>query len=169
MPERFLSAGSWIVLGLYLSLFLLSLAKGAAPERICTGMLLVLPVLDQLQHAIVGGSVIYHDVDLGHMLIDVLTFCSLLVVALHANRVYPLWMGAAQIIAVIAHLYRISYRDIDRFAYEEMQAMSAYIQVGAMSLGLWFHIVRRKRLGSYPSWRRSAAAQPAKRPRSPAS
>lgn len=160
MFERLLSEGNWIMLGLYTSLFLLSLAKGAAPERICASMLLFIPIIDQLQHAVVGGSLVYSEVDLGHMMIDVLVFCSLLAVAIHANRVYPLWLGAAQIIAVTAHFYRMSFPDIDRFAYQEMQVMPAYIQIVAMSLGLWFHISRQNRLGSYPSWRSPAAAQP---------
>ncbi|HKT86694.1 MAG TPA: hypothetical protein VJQ77_11495 [Novosphingobium sp.] len=161
MLERLWNEGSWIVLGFYFFLFLLSLAKGAAPERICAGILLIIPFIDQLHHQALGGSIIYREVDLGHMLIDVLVFCSLLTVALHANRVYPLWLGAAQIIAVITHFYRMSLPDIDQFAYQEMQVMSAYIQIAAITLGLWCHVARRKRHGSYPSWRRTAAAEPA--------
>lgn len=168
MLERLWSDGDWIVLGLYLFLFLFSLPKGAAPERICAGILLLTPLLDQFQHQMVGGAVVYRDVDLGHMLIDVLVFCSLLTVALHANRIYPLWLGAAQIIAVIAHLYRMAFSDIGRFAYEEMQIIPAYIQVAAISLGLWFHVRRIARIGSYPSWRHPAAAEPAERSKSAA-
>lgn len=165
MLERFWSESSWIT-GLYLALFLLSLAKGAAPERLCSGILLIIPLIDQLGHEMAGGSVVYRNVDLGHMLIDVLVFCSLLTIALHANRLYPLWLGAAQIIAVFAHLYRMWFPDIDRFAYEEMQVMPVFIQIAAMSLGLWFHVVRRRRLGSYPSWR--AATQSVESRKAPA-
>lgn len=166
MLERLWSEGSWILPGLYLVLFLFSLAKGAAPERLCAGILLVMPILDQLQHKMVGGSVVYRNVDLGHMLIDVLVFCSLLTVALHANRIYPLWLGAAQIIAMIAHLYRMSLPDIGRLAYEEMQIIPAYIQAVAIGVGLWFHIRRAARIGGYPSWRRPATAEAGERSKS---
>lgn len=154
---------------LFAILFILASAKGAGPERGCAGILLAMPVIDQVHHFAVGGSVYYDDVDIGHMAIDMLVFCALLPVALHANRVYPLWIGGAQIISLIAHLYRMSIAEIDRIAYDVMQIMPSYIQLVAMSLGLAFHVSRRKRLGSYPSWRRSFAPMPASsRKKSPA-
>ena len=158
MLERLWSDGSWILLAVYTLLFLGAVAKGGAPERICAGLLLVIVVVDRFHQQTVGSSLVYRGVDLGTMLVDIAQFCALLAVALHANRIYPLWLGAAQIIAVIAHFYRMSFPDIERFAYEEMQAMPSYIQMAAMSLGLGFHVARQKRLGRYPSWRRPAAS-----------
>lgn len=150
-------------------LLVLALAKGAAPERICAGVLLAMPVIDQIHHFVVGGSVYYRNVDIGHLAIDVLVFCALLPVALQANRAYPLWIGGTQIISLVAHVYRMAIIEIDRIAYDVMQVMPSYIQLVAMSLGLAFHVSRRKRLGSYPSWRSSfAPTRASDRKKSPA-
>jgi hypothetical protein len=141
-------------------LFLLALARGDAPERICAGILLAMPVVDQLHHLAIGGSVYFHKADLGHVGIDLLVFIALLPVALQANRVYPLWIGGTQIISLVAHAYRMAIVQIDRIAYDVMQIMPSYIQLTAMTLGLAFHMSRRKKLGSYPSWRHSFTPMP---------
>lgn len=159
----------YVQYGLYAFFFFLALTKGAAPERLCAGILLAIPIVDQLHHLAIGGSVLYRKVDLGHMAIDSLVFCALLPIALRANRFYPLWIEGAQIISIIAHLYRMAIAEIDRIAYDVMQIMPSYIQLLAMALGLAFHVSRRKSLGSYPSWRRSFAPAPVSgRKRSPA-
>lgn len=160
MPELLWSNKFLLQHAILAALFILAMAKGAAPERICAGILVAMPIVDQIHHVAVGGSVYYRDVDIGHLAIDVLVFCALLPVALQANRVYPLWIGGTQIIALTAHVYRMSIVEIDRIAYDVMQVMPSYIQLVAMSLGLAFHASRRKRLGSYQSWRRSFGLTP---------
>lgn len=155
MLELLWSNKFYVQYGLYALFFVLALAKGAAPERLCAGILLFMPIVDHLHHFAIGGSVLYRKVDVGHMAIDVLVFCALLPVALRSNRFYPLWLGGAQIISISAHLYRMAIVEIDRIAYDVMQVMPSYIQLVAMGLGLAFHMSRQKRLGSYPSWRRS--------------
>lgn len=138
---------------LYVILFLMALFRGAPPERFMAGALLAMPATDAVYHFAVGGSVYGANVDLGHAVIDVAMLPLFCGIALHANRVYPLWIGAAQIIAVLAHLYRAALEQIDLFAYGMMSIMPSYIQLSAMGVGLAFHMSRHRRLGSYPSWR----------------
>lgn len=152
---------SEIQFGLFGLLFLLSLLRGAAPERLLSGTLLAMFLADRLYHLAAGGSIILHWTDLGHMGIDLAVLVISFAIALRANRIYPLWIGGAQIIAMLAHVYRLSLTEINRFAYDMMSVMPSYIQLAALILGLAFHMSRRKRLGSYPSWRGSFVPTPA--------
>lgn len=153
---------------LYVLFFLIALVRGAKPEKVMAGALLAMPVLDAIYHFSVGGSVEWRDVDLGHAAIDIAILPAFAVIALNANRVYPLWIGAAQIIAVLAHLYRAALEQIDQFAYAMMSIMPSYIQLLAMGAGLACHMSRHRRLGSYRSWRKSfLLAQAATVKRSP--
>jgi hypothetical protein len=141
---------------LYAILFIMALFRARAPEWICCGTLLAMPIVDRLYHFAVGGSVIFDNVDLGHMLIDFLAFAIFVSVALRANRLYPIWIAGAQIISVIAHLYRMSNIAMDRLAYDIMQVVPYSVQLVSMGLGLLMHMMREKRFGAYRSWRRKA-------------
>lgn len=146
-------------------LFLVAMFRGAAPERILATVLGGMLLVDQIHHAFVGGSVLWHKVNVGHLAIDLVVLAAVFAVALRANRIYPLWIGAAQIIAVLAHLYRLSLTEINRFAYDMMSVMPSYIQLAALTLGLTFHMWRRRKLGSYSSWRASSPPMPVPTPR----
>lgn len=148
-------------------LFLVALCRGAAPERLLATVLVAMLVVDQIYHLAVGGSIQWRQANLGHLAIDLAVLAAIFAVALHANRIYPLWIGASQIIAVLAHLYRLSLTEINRFAYDMMSVMPSYIQLTALTLGLSFHMSRRRRLGSYRSWRGSWSPTPAPPPPKP--
>jgi hypothetical protein len=164
MPEWLLLAKADIQFALFGFLFLLALARGAAPERVLSGALVSMFVLDRVYHLAVGGSLVWHRTDLGHLGIDIFVMAAAWFVAVRANRVYPLWIGAAQIIALSAHAYRFSMSEINRFAYDAMQITPSYVQLAAMTLGLGFHMWRQRKLGSYPSWRSSFIPTPAVNP-----
>ncbi|MCJ2186020.1 hypothetical protein [Novosphingobium beihaiensis] len=149
----------------FAALFLTALWKGAAPERILSGVFAGVVAVHLLYHLAVGGSIVWHHLELGHLAIDCAIFAITVPVALQANRTYPLWIGSAQIIAVMAHVYRFSLTEIDRFAYYMMSIAPSYIQLIALTLGLGFHMWRRRMLGSYPSWRSSFSPAPALKPK----
>lgn len=137
----------------FVLLFLVALRRGAAPERILTGTIAGIVVVHRVYHLIVGNEgIIWREADMGHLALDCVSFAVVIPVALRANRVYPLWIGAAQIIAMMAHGYRLSLTDINLFAYQMMSMIPSYIQLTALTLGLIWHISRHKRIGDYPSW-----------------
>ncbi|WP_059150480.1 hypothetical protein [Novosphingobium barchaimii] len=144
----------------YLVLFLYSMVRGAAPERLLSGVLFAMLAFDKIHHALLGGSILWHHANLGHFVIDLLVMACTFVIALHANRVYPLWVAGVEIISVFGHIYRLGLEEINRFAYDMMVVMPSYIQLVAMTLGILFHTSRRRRLGSYPSWRHSWRPMP---------
>ncbi|KHK91737.1 hypothetical protein [Novosphingobium malaysiense] len=150
----------------FVLLFLAALWKGAAPERILATTLAGAMALHLLAHLVLASAMLWRQADLVHLALDSMVFAVVIPVALRANRVYPLWLGAAQIIAMMAHAYRLSLTEINRFAYDMMSMIPSYIQLVALTLGLAWHAARRRRIGDYPSWS-SAFAPPAQAGRLP--
>lgn len=144
-------------------LFVVAFVKGDAPERILASSLLATPIAVFTYRMVLGGVGVYQNVDLGLVAIDLALFAVIWWVALRANRIYPLWLGGAQLVSVLGHLYRFAIVKIQPMAYAVMIRMPFYVLLLAMSIGLAFHIARKRRIGSYPSWRassvRSAAGQ----------
>ncbi|PNU05337.1 hypothetical protein [Novosphingobium guangzhouense] len=159
MPEHSWMEMVWfykdkIQLACFALLFLFCLVRRLpAPECILAGLLFAMGPVDRLYHLAVGGAVLWHRANLGHLCIDALAMGCFFVIALKANRVYPLWIAGAQIIAMSGHFYRLALTEINTFAYDVMAITPSYIQLVALLLGVVFHMSRRKRLGSYPSWR----------------
>lgn len=129
--------------------------KAAAPETILSGVLFAMLAGDKIHHFVLDGSIIWREANIGHVAIDLLVMACTFTVALHANRVYPLWIAGAQIISLFGHAYRLGLREINTFAYDVMAVTPSYVQFLAISMGIACHMSRRRRLGSYPSWRRS--------------
>lgn len=145
------------------ALFLIAMRWGGAPERYLSAILLGAIPLDMLYHWVMQSSgVVWHRINVGHLGLDVLLLLLLGGIALRANRFYPLWLGGAQIIAVLSHCYRFVIVDIDPTAYAIMQRMPSWIQLVAMAIGLFAHIRRVRRIGQYPPWALQTA--PSSRP-----
>lgn len=161
MPDLSWTSHFWSLtdgaeLAAYVAVFFYCLWRGAAPERLLAGVLCGMLVIDPIHHHLVGGSIRWLGADIGHMAVDSVVMACAFFIALHANRVYPLWIAGAQIIAIFGHTYRLSLGEIDRFAYDVMTVTPSYIQLVAMIAGIACHTSRRRRVGSYPSWRRSS-------------
>jgi len=139
----------------YVLLFVWALRRGGKVEQVSAGLLLAMPVCDDLYHYFANGSLRWHNADMGHLVVDCVMLAATGVLALQANRIYPLWIGAAQIISVLAHLYRLLIVQIDRVVYDIMSMLPSYIQLVALVIGLLCHVSRHRKLGSYPSWRSS--------------
>jgi len=157
MLEMVWQARAWLQYVVLVLLFALALWRGAAPEKWCAGLLFAMLPEEWLYLFMVSGNQTFRTVDIGHTLIDAFTFAGLFYVALHANRVYPLWLGGAQLISLMGHLSRLAMVQIDPIAYAIMSRIPSYIEIVAMSLGLAFHVHRRRKRGNYPSWRSSSA------------
>ena len=155
MLELVWQARAWGQYAILVLLLAVALRRGDAPEKWCAGALFAMVPEEWLYLFLVNGRQVYRTVDLGHLSIDLITFAILFVVALRANRVYPLWLGGAQMIALAAHFSRLAMGQIDGMAYAIMSRMPSYIEIVAMSLGLLFHEYRRTKPDSYPSWRTS--------------
>ena len=155
---------SWIWSFNFLSVAILGVAAlrwGGSPERICAAALLAMNVADRIYHALVGRGTIYGSVDIGHLVIDMLVAAVFIGVALKANRVYPLWLSAFQLVSVVSHFAREESRKIAELAYFLMNYVPYYALLLILAGGIWRHAMRTRRHGPYRSWRISSSRSPA--------
>lgn len=134
-----------------------TLRWGAAPERICVATLFAVTFGDPVYHILIERAPVYGSVDLGHLAIDVGVAAIFVAVALRANRVYPLWLAAFQLVSVLSHFAREVTASFPKLAYGLMSYGPFYIILLIMTGGLVFHARRTKYLGRYRSWRSSSS------------
>lgn len=153
----------WLQAGLFALLVLAAWRWGAGPERALAGVLAWFGIGDALNHAIFGSWTDFATVDTGHLVIELVALGVALSVALLANRMYPLWFSAFQLIALFAHLARDLAQGIAPLAYLIMYIGPSYCQIILLSGGIWLHRRRVRRHGPYRSWRSFSHRSPAMR------
>lgn len=132
-----------------------ALRWGAGPERATALTLLSVLLGDQIYHAIFGAGVELVTIDVGHAVIDAIAAFAMMSTAVAANRMYTLWIGAFQIIAVYSHIARDMDAGISPLAYAIVSVAPSYFQIVLLAGGLWGHRRRLRRFGKYSSWRTS--------------
>lgn len=134
-----------------------ALRWGAPPERICVATLVIVTFGDPLYHLLMHQSPIYRTVDIGHLVMDLGVAAIFVAVALRANRVYPLWLAAFQLVSVLSHFAREVTDSFPKLAYGLMSYGPFYVILLIMAGGIAFHARRAKYLGRYRSWRTSSS------------
>lgn len=137
-----------------------ALRWGAEPERICVATLFAVTFGDPVYHILVRQSPIYGSVDLGHFTFDVGVAAVFIAVALRANRVYPLWLAAFQLVSVLSHFARGVTDFFPKLAYGLMSYGPYYVILLIMAGGLVSHVRRSQTFGRYRSWRRFSSPSP---------
>ncbi|MDE2596162.1 MAG: hypothetical protein KGL44_04705 [Sphingomonadales bacterium] len=139
--------------------FVLAMLRGAAAERaMALALFCQLPlfILDQL---LTGGRdpyTSYRQLEPDLFAIDLVLLALYLAVALRANRVYPLWIAGAQLIAVLAHVVKIVSGDLVPRAYASLVMVPTHFQIVMLIAGTIAHLRREAQYGDYPSWRQQA-------------
>lgn len=128
---------------------------GAGPERALAAVLVWFRIADWIYHGVFEISLQLTDIDLAHALIDLVACFAAFAVALYANRIYPLWFAAVQLLAVFVHLARGLAVDILPVVYAMMFIAPSYLQIAILALGIWLHRRRTRQHGPYRSWRSS--------------
>lgn len=126
--------------------------KGGEPERLVAAVLLASAGLDVINHILFGEPAFYL-VNPGHLVIDVWSMIALMWVALRANRAWPMWVSAAQIIVVLGHVSKIVELSLVRYGYYAMTQVPLNVQAAALLIGTIAHMRRQERIGNYNAWR----------------
>lgn len=133
--------------------------RGAGPERMISSVLVLELLVDRAYHFLAsGGKTVwtlsdYATIDLGHFLIDLSAMVILVSIALRANRIYPLWIGGIQIIALMSHVVMELGPEMHPVAYAGMNRATFYLQVTILFAGLILHWRRTGQIGHYRAWR----------------
>lgn len=157
----------WIQIAAIAMLVVAAWRVGAGPERVLAGLLAWFYGADAIHHAIVGWQPA-SDVGIGHLAIDSVGLLVAGTVALSANRIYPLWFAAFQLIALMAHLARNVADGTQTAAYQILFMAPSFVQIIILACGIALHRRRVRRYGPYRSWRTSSPPSRAStRPTSP--
>lgn len=143
------SHAQWLVL---LAFVILAFWRGAAPERQVASAFVAMFAFDRIYHLVWTSGIFVHRADAGHIVIDVMVFVIFGAIALRANRFYPLWLAAFQLIIMVSHIVRAASPAILRGAYEILAFAPSYLQVLVFGAGVILHIRRVARHGPYPSF-----------------
>lgn len=129
-----------------------AVARGGPPERIAAAIIVCWLLSDVSYHLVFGPSG-FDSVDPVHLILDGGELVAIVWLALRANRMWPLWAAAAQLICVSGHVAVFISPEGMRRAYWAMTQLPPYIQLTAVFLGAVAHTRRLGRIGPYRSWR----------------
>ena len=140
---------------LFLLVFLAALRWGDGPEKASGAWILTLPLGELAYHGILGPEYQTSSTDFGHFAMNSAIAAGFLAIALKANRRYPLWLAAFQLVSVFGHFVRIPMRDLDGAAYLILVTAPSYCLIATLAIGIFRHHRRKAIFGEYRSWRRS--------------
>jgi hypothetical protein len=136
-----------------------ALLRGAAPERIGATVIGVGSIVTVL--AASGPTNRFASVEIGIFLVDVACLVAFLLLALRANRYWPLWIAGLQLIGTAGHAVKLVDPEVIRRAYWFIQGFWSYPMLLLIVLGTWRHQRRLAKFGVdnswSSSWRRSGA------------
>ena len=124
--------------------------RGAAPERIGMAVYATGSVLTFV--AVSAPPIRFHGVEVGVFFIDVCVLISLIVVALRANRFWPIWVSALQGLGVLGSLAMMLHPRVIPWAYAVVLSIWSYPILALIALGTVLHRRRLARHGADRSW-----------------
>lgn len=130
--------------------WLYAFLKGAAPERIgatilAAGSLLTLATISR-------QNVSYASVEIGVFLVDLAALVAFIILALRAERFWPLWIAALQFLGTAGHVVKLVDPEMIRKAYAVAAIFWSYPMLLLIVLGTWRHQQRLKRFAVDRSW-----------------
>ena len=138
--------------GAMLATVALALRKGDEPEQLTALVMMTGLFGDSINHWLFGTPNFF-TINPGHIVLDGWMLIVMVWVALYANRGWPLWVGALQMIVMAGHLSKLIDIAEIRRGYWAMVAVPGYIQLITLWIGLASHIRRVERIGNYAAWR----------------
>lgn len=141
-----------LIVGLVSSAGLLAFRRGGPPERLAAAIIVGWVGVDAIYHLLFGPSN-FDTVDPVHVVLDSAELAAIVTLSLRANRVWPLFAAAAQLICVTGHFAVLAEPSGMRRAYWAMTQLPQYIQLTALLLGAAAHMRRERVIGPYRSWR----------------
>ncbi|MBX7513588.1 hypothetical protein K3179_03405 [Qipengyuania sp. GH38] len=129
---------------LILLVVLFALRKGGRPERHIALVLLGMLAANTLYGVLVGWWTDYDEIPWYRVVFDCTGFALILIVALRADRWWPLWVSGVQLLSVLAHLLRALDADLHPLVYAIMERWPYWIAIGLTGLGTYLHASRAR-------------------------
>jgi uncharacterized membrane protein len=141
-----------ILTGFAITVFLVTMWRGGEPERVGAAILFASVAVDEVYHLATGPRN-FDRLDPFEMVLDAASLTGFAWLSTRANRLWPIFAAALQLVAVLGHLAALlSNRGMQR-AYWAMTEVPVLLSVLALACGVFTHWLRERRLGVYPDWR----------------
>jgi hypothetical protein len=144
---------------IYLALLIASCAYaftlGGAPERIGMAIVAGNAILTFL--LVSAAPIRFQGVEVGVFSVDVFAFLSFIILALRANRFWPIWVSALLGLGVLGSLAMMLHPRVIPWAYAVVLSIWSYPILALIALGTRGHRRRLRANGVDPSWTRSSA------------
>lgn len=129
-------------------------SRGGTPERIGMAIYAVGSVLTFV--VVSSPPVRFRGVEVGVFIVDVLVFLGFVLLALRADRFWPIWVSALIGLGVVGHLAMSLHPRVIPWAYAAVLSIWSYPILLLIVAGTVGHRRRLKRNGADPSWTRSS-------------
>ena len=133
---------------------LYALWAGGGPERVGAAVYALSVPITHL--ALLASNQHWRNLEIGVLIVDAVTFVIFIVIALRADRFWPIWVSALLGIALLGHLGRFVMPDTYWRAYAKVLAMWSYPILALMVLGTFLHRRRLNLHGADRSWTNSS-------------
>ena len=124
--------------------------RGGLPERAVGALLLVAAILSSAIPLTTWHE--YVALNRGLLLIDATLLAILMLVAVRANRYWPMWLAALQLVAIGVHGVRAYDPHILPIVYARIVGEIAYPMLALLVIGTVRHHSRALRLGGERDW-----------------
>ena len=130
--------------------------RGGPPERIAMVIVIAASFLSAVT---VSNDVTirYGKVEYGLFLVDIAALVAFTLLALRADRFWPLWITGIHLVGVATHTAKLLSPDVLPLIYSWVQGLWAYPIIALIVVGTIRHRRRRKSFGADNSWIGSSA------------
>ncbi|MBB4840016.1 hypothetical protein HNP52_003108 [Sphingomonas kyeonggiensis] len=139
----------FIYLALLVSCCLYALARGGTPERAAVGILVSAVAASAFTPS--TGAHRFFQLEMGMLTVDTCLFLAMTVLALKAQRYWPMWLAAVKLNTVITHLLILS-PSLMPWSYAVANAAWSYPSPLLIAIGAVRHRQRLKLYGADPAW-----------------
>jgi hypothetical protein len=139
--------------------------QGGTPERIGAAIFLGAAILTTA--ALSAPSARWGTVEAGVFAVDVVMLGALIALALSAERLWPLWVTALQLIGTAGHAAKLASPEVIREAYAFVMAFWSYPMLSLLVFGTWNHQRRLAKFGVDKSWSSSSGRSATRPPTGP--
>lgn len=119
--------------------------RGEWPEKASATALVMQVTIDQIFHLLTGtrgGD--FTEVHVWHFLLDVALLAVVVIIALRADRFWPLWLGGTMIIMVSAHALRVVAK-MDPYIYAAINRYPFWLAIIVVAIGTALHDRRNRK------------------------
>lgn len=127
-----------------------ALWKGGAPERVGAAIFIVGVLFTHFSGP--TGPLRWTSLELGVLVVDVVVLVAFTLLALYAERFWPIWLTALHAIAVGGHAVKMVDPDLFRWGYAFALAFWSYPMLLVLAGGTWCHRRRLRLYGADPDW-----------------